>query len=145
MSRTLDIVTRARAGQRPVLLCEAIPFASFLGLEPLLDSDGALMFRLPFSEHLVGNPGVPALHGGTLSSLVETVAVMKAFWDGAVGQRYRAITLTVDFLRPAGLADVWARGTFLRVGRRVVAVEVRVWQGEERLVARGRAHLMVVG
>ena len=41
------------------------------------------------------------------------------------------------------LADTFAGGEFLRVGRRVVAVELRAWQPEDRLVASGRAHLMI--
>lgn len=143
MSATAAIVTRARAEQRPELLCQAIPFASFLGLEPGLSDAGGLTFRLPYSEHLIGNPGVPALHGGTLSSLLETVAVMMTLWEVEPVPRTQVITMTTDYLRPALLEDVFAEGEFLRVGRRVVAVEVRVWQGERRLVASGRVHVMI--
>jgi uncharacterized protein (TIGR00369 family) len=145
MSRTAEIVTRARTAQRPELLCEAIPFASFLGLKPSLSDTGGLTFRLPYSEHLIGNPGVPALHGGTLSSLLETVAVMMTLWTVEPIPQARVITMTTDYLRPALLEDVFAAGDFLRIGRRVAAVEVRLWQGEKRLVASGRVHVMVGG
>ncbi len=143
MSRTAEIVTRARAAQRPELLCEAIPFAKFLGLEPSLSDTDGLTFCLPYSEHLIGNPGVPALHGGTLSSLLETVAVMMTLWTVEPIPQTRVITVTTDYLRPALLEDVFAAGKFLRVGRRFAAVEVRIWQGEQRLVARGRVHVMI--
>ena len=143
MSDHLALVEQARSTQQPSLLLQAIPYAQFLGIEVSADADGRLLTRMPFSEHLVGNPGVPALHGGTLGSLLETVAVLTALWELAPANHPRVITLTTDYLRPALLADTFARGDFLRVGRRVIAVELRAWQPDERLVASGRAHLMI--
>ena len=143
MSRHVEIVERARRAQEPSLLLEAVPYAQFLGIEVSVGPDGHLKTRMPFSEHLVGNPGVPALHGGTLSSLLQTVAVMTTLWELAPANHPHTITLTTDYLRPALLGDTFARGDFLRVGRRVVAVELRAWQQADRLVASGRAHLMI--
>ena len=143
MNQIVEMVERARAAQQPDLLCGAIPFAQFLGLEMSVDADGGLLAHMPFSEHLIGNPHVPALHGGTLGSLLETVAVMMALWKITPITRPRIINLTTDFLRPARREATFASGEFLRVGRRVVTVDLRAWQGEQRLVASGRAHLMV--
>lgn len=143
MSRHVALVERARTTQQPALLLEAVPYAQFLGIEVTLGADGQLQTRLPFSEHLVGNPGVPALHGGTMSSLLQTVAVMTTLWELSPSNHPRTITLTTDYLRPALLVDTFARAEFIRAGRRVVAVELRAWQQSDRLVASGRAHLMI--
>jgi hypothetical protein len=40
-----------------------IPYAGFLGVRAELKGD-ELTLILPYSEHLVGNPLLPALHGG---------------------------------------------------------------------------------
>jgi uncharacterized protein (TIGR00369 family) len=143
MSRIAAIAAAARDTQQPALLLEAVPFAAVLGLRVSVRPDGGLLVTMPFSPHLVGNPGVPALHGGTLGSLLETVAVLMVLWEVDPTPSTRVITLTTDYLRPALLEDTFATGEFLRVGRRVVAVEVRVWQGEDRLVASGRAHIQI--
>ena len=64
MSRFVSLVERARAEQQPSLLCDAVPYARFLGLTLSITDAGGLRARMPYAEHLVGNPGVPALHGG---------------------------------------------------------------------------------
>lgn len=143
MSRHVALVERARSTQQPALLLAAIPYAQFMGIEVSLGGDGHLKTRLPFSEHLVGNPGVPALHGGTMSSLLEIVAVMSTLWELSPVNHPRTVTLTTDYLRPALLEDTFARAEFIRAGRRVVVVEVRAWQQADRLVASGRVHLMI--
>ena len=122
-----------------------MPYARFLGLTLSITDAGGLRARMPYAEHLVGNPGVPALHGGTLGSVMELLAQLMVLWEVTPIVRPRTITLTSDFLRPALLEDTFAEGEFLRVGRRVASVQLRVWQGEDRLVASGRAHLMIGG
>jgi len=143
MSSHLARIEQARSRQQPSLLLDAVPYARFLGLEMSVDAEGHLQTRMPFSEHLVGNPGVPALHGGTMSSLLETVAVMTTLWELSPSNHPRTITLTTDYLRPALLEDTFARAEFIRAGRRVIAVELRAWQRADRLVASGRAHLLI--
>ncbi len=41
----------------------AIPYARFLGVRAELHGD-EMTAVLPFSEHLIGNPTLPALHAG---------------------------------------------------------------------------------
>ena len=143
MRDLVELVERARQTQQPALLCEAIPFAQFLGLQLSVRADGSLLATMPFAEHLIGNPGVPALHGGTIGSLLDTTALMATLWEVDPIVRPRTITMTTDYLRPAQLVDTFAAAEFQRVGRRVVTISLRAWQGEDRLVSSGRAHLLI--
>ena len=77
------------------------PFIAHLGIRLEEDRAGRARLTMPFSDALptMGN----VVHGGAISSLVDTAAAT-AVWAGAdVPERPRASTvgLTVDFLSPA--------------------------------------------
>jgi uncharacterized protein (TIGR00369 family) len=145
MSALIELVERARAAGDPALLCEAVPYARFLGATAAIE-EGELVLRAPFAEHLVGNAAVPALHGGAVGSLMETAAILETLWRRDPIVRPRTINLTVDYLRPAGLEDVVVTVEVLRSGRRVSTVLARAWQGApRRLVSVAKVHLMLSG
>jgi len=135
---------RAREAGDPNVMCEAVPYAKFLGFTAALDSSGeveTVAVTMPYIERLGGNMSVPALHGGTLGSLMETAAVLTGFWL-ADGVRPRIINITVDYLRPAFLEDTVATCKVLRRGRRIITVQTYANQGET-LVAAAKVHLMI--
>src|SRR6266576_2229114 len=80
---------------------ESSPFVAHLGIGiDLMEPDRAVL-SLPFADSLPTMGDV--VHGGAISSLVDTAAAAAA-WSGAeVPERPRASTvgITVDFLRPA--------------------------------------------
>ena len=51
-----------------------IPYNRFMGITAAL-VDGEVTGRMKYSDHLVGNASVPALHGGTLGALMESTAI----------------------------------------------------------------------
>ncbi|MDZ4109814.1 MAG: hypothetical protein U1E18_09485, partial [Brevundimonas sp.] len=55
-------------------LLNRLPYARFLGLESEQDGD-VLTVTMPFAERLIGNPMLPALHGGATAALLELTAV----------------------------------------------------------------------
>jgi uncharacterized protein (TIGR00369 family) len=98
-----------------------------------------------YSDHLVGNASVPALHGGTLGALMESTAIFKLLWHGETTAVPKTINITVEYLRSARAADVVARAEFTRRGRRVANVRVFAWQDDpERPVAVATAHFLLV-
>jgi|ERR671931_1024091 uncharacterized protein (TIGR00369 family) len=92
---------------------ENSPFVAHLGIRiELMEPDRAVL-EMPFTDALPTMGDV--VHGGAISSLVDTSAAAAA-WSGAnVPERPRASTvgITVDFLRPA-------RGQGVRADARVV-------------------------
>lgn len=56
------------------MLADAIPYAKFLGLTAQLEGD-ELVTTMKYGDHLIGNPTLPALHGGTLGALLESAAI----------------------------------------------------------------------
>jgi uncharacterized protein (TIGR00369 family) len=134
-------VREAREAEDPARLLEHIPYMGFLGLEVRL-VDGAPQVTLPFSEHLVGDSGLPALHGGTLGALLESVAIFGVMW--AADTLPRTIGLTVDYLRTGHPKDTHARSEIVKLGRRVANVRCLAWQDDlERPIAQAHLHLLV--
>jgi len=99
---------------------------------------------MPRSEHLVGNPVLPALHGGTVGALLESTAITELLWQKDSEAVPKTITLTVDYLRSARLADTFARATITKHGRRVANVQVRAYQdSEDKPIATANAHFLL--
>lgn len=112
-------------------LIEAVPYARFLGLRLDLAGD-ELTAVLPFSRQLIGNPALPAIHGGVLGALMEITALAQiAAARSAAGQGAafpKPIDVTVEYLRSGRPVDTFARAAIKRMGRRIANVHVEAWQ-----------------
>ena len=125
-------------------LIAAIPYASFLGLAGARVG-GELIVTMRYGPDLIGNPALPALHGGTLGALMESAAIFELLLASESVVLPKTITITVDYLRPAATVDTHARGVIVRHGRRVANVRVEAWQDDRaRPVASANAHFLVM-
>ena len=139
----LDQILAARKAQDLQAFASLIPYARFLGMQFERDDEG-LLAKMDFSEHLIGNPAVPAIHGGAVGSLLETAAVLETLWAWEVTTVPKTINLTIDYLRPARPETTWARARVGKRGRRVMNLHVEAWQGNrEKLTATALVHLLV--
>ena len=126
-------------------LADCVPYNGHLGVR--FDRMGdELTARLPFRDGLVGNPLLPALHGGVTGSFLEITGMMQLAWDRvidltaqggaaaeAIGQgRFppfpKTIDITIDYLRSGRPRETFARATVQKAGRRVAHVHVEAWQ-----------------
>jgi uncharacterized protein (TIGR00369 family) len=125
-------------------LIELIPYVKWLGLSGHVD-DGELIVTMTFGPHLIGNPALPALHGGTLGALLESTAIFELLYRAESIVLPKTITITVDYLRSAATVDTYARGRITRHGRRVANVTVEAWQEDRaRPIATAVAHFLVM-
>jgi len=124
-------------------LAETMPYASFMGIAPE-NSTGELLTRMRFSQRLIGNPVLPALHGGTIGALLESAAIFQVLWEIDTASIPKIITITVDFLRSGRPVDTLARAVVTKQGRRVVNVAVEAWQEDRsRPIASANAHFLI--
>jgi acyl-coenzyme A thioesterase PaaI-like protein len=124
-------------------LADAIPYASWLGISADR-STGELLGKLSYSDKLVGNPLLPALHGGTVAALLESTAIFQVMMEAETLILPKTINFTVAYLRSAKPVDTFAKGLITKHGRRVVAVYVQAWQDDRsRPVASAHVHLLV--
>lgn len=145
MSGLFELIERARASRDWSALVRAVPYFGFLGVT-VEERAGELLGRMRFSEHLVGNPSLPALHGGTLGALLEAVAQLELIFRAETGTLPKTITVTLDYLRSGRALDTWARARIVRRGRRVATVHSVAWQEDEsKPIASATVHLLILG
>ena len=139
----IALVVAARRSGEISQLVEVVPYASFLGIQ-VVRVDGELIGHLRFAEHLIGNPLLPALHGGVIGALLESTAIFQLMWETEAIVLPKTITLTVDYLRSGRPVDTFARGILTRQGRRVANVRVEAWQEDRsRPIAVASAHFLI--
>lgn len=140
----VDKLAEAKATGDHGKLIEAVPYAKLLGLTAAVVDD-ELITTMRYAPHLVGNPTLPALHGGTLGALLESAAVHELLWRAETVVLPKTITLTIDYLRSAAPVDTHARCFVTRQGRRVTNVRMEAWQTERsQLVATAHAIFLVM-
>ncbi len=124
----LERLAEAKRTNRLGAMIGAIPYASLLGLEAAIVESGELVTTMRFSQPLIGNAQLPAIHGGAIGALLESAAVFELLWRAEATVLPKTITLTVDYLRSAGPHDVHATSVISRHGRRIANVRIEAWQ-----------------
>lgn len=118
-----------------------VPYANYLGIRLAADGD-APVFRLPFQPKLIGNPQLPALHGGVVAGFAETAATLHLIRAVGGAKFPKCIDFSIDYLRSGRPEDTYASCEIVRLGGRVALVHVRCWQGkgpsQPITVARGQ-------
>lgn len=117
---------------------------------------------LKYDWSLIGNPMIPALHGGVVAALLEITATTQLGWGrvwsefeaggaraaaidgGRLPQYPKTIDITVDFLRSGRPRDAYARAYVQKLGRRVANVRVEAWQdARNRPIAAAHGHFLM--
>ncbi len=142
-------------------LVHGVPYIQFLGIEFERRGD-ELTAILPFDDKLIGNPMLPAIHGGVTAGFLETTAVIglawSVLWDdvesgridmdeltsGKLPRLPKTIDFTVDYLRSGLPRDAYARARVNRSGRRYASVHVEAWQDQRSvLFAQATGHFLM--
>jgi len=137
-------------------LVKRVPYINFLGIH--FDRRGdELTGVMPFDEKLIGNPMLPALHGGATAAFLEVTSIVELSWamlwedieHGDIDpDNYprlpKTIDFTVDYLRSGLPRDAYARARVNRSGRRYASVHVEAWQdNRSRLFAQATGHFLM--
>ncbi|MFY0536666.1 PaaI family thioesterase [Nannocystis pusilla] len=141
------MLAEARAANDPSRLAAVVPYAQTMGISLLLAPEGPhageLLGVMRFGEHLIGNPVLPALHGGPVRA-ARVDGDLPAAVESELTATPRTIGLTVEYLRSGRPVDTFARGMPTRQGRRVTNVRVEAWQDDRsRPIAVASAHFLV--
>jgi acyl-coenzyme A thioesterase PaaI-like protein len=116
------------------------PFARCLGIR--IGADGTLV--MPFSPKIIGNPLLPAIHGGMTGAFLEAAAVVGVTRELGVSAPPKPIGLTINYLRSGRAHDSHAMVSIVKQGRRIVAFEAQAWQDDPaRPIASAFGHFML--
>lgn len=138
-----------------------VPWISFMGIRFQRMGD-ELTAILPYDDKLIGNPALPALHGGATAAFLEVTAIIQLSWamlwprieDGSLDlseadtlrdlRLPKTIDMTVDYLRTGLPRDSYARARVTRSGRRYASVQVEGWQdNRDRPYAQATGHFLM--
>lgn len=148
-------VVKQRRDAALTALVDGVPYFKFMGMS--FDRRGdELTGLLAFDDSLIGNPLLPALHGGVTAAFLEATAVITLSWaymwedieageiapeDWSTLPRLpKTVDFTVDYLRSGLPRDSYARARITRSGRRYASVHVEGWQDN-----RARPHAQATG
>ena len=122
-----------------------IPYARYLGIRAERDeATGGRIYRMPFRDELVGNARLPALHGGTVASLLELSMQIEVLISETQPRLPYPIDFSIDYWSSAGAQDCLCRCRLIRSGRRIAQVQSECWQDDvERPVAFARADFLL--
>ncbi len=137
-------------------LVEGVPYIQFMGIS--FDRRGdELTGVMRFDDKLIGNPLLPALHGGATAAFLEVTATITLSWeylwdaiergelqDFDLPRLPKTVGFTVDYLRSGLPRDAYARARVVRSGRRYASVHVEGWQdNRDRLFAQATGHFVM--
>src|SRR3954451_9211058 len=116
------------------------PFARCIGIRD--GADGTMV--MPFSTKIIGNPMLPAIHGGMTGAFLETTAIVGVTRELGAPALPKPIGLTINYLRSGRALDSYARVSIVKQGRRVVAFEAQAWQDDPaKPIASAFGHFML--
>ena len=154
-------VIKNRRDKALAAMVGGVPYIRFMGVH--FDRRGdELTAVMSYDEKLIGNPMLPAIHGGATASFLEVTAIVnlgfQMLWDdiesGALDAESltpetlprmpKTIDFTVDYLRSGLPRDAYARARVNRSGRRYASVHVEAWQDNHaRPFAQATGHFLM--
>lgn len=146
----LQTYHQARSQGDAQLLIDALPYARFLGMRARQE-DGDLIFHLPPHPSNIGNPTLPALHGGAVAGFMEMAAVVYLLMaidheklEGGEPRVPKLVDFSVDYVRATRFEDSYAACEVVRQGRKLTNVAIKVWQQDRNTpTATARSHYLV--
>lgn len=152
-------VVKERRDRALAALVDGVPYIQFMGIQFERRGD-ELTGILPFKDDLIGNPILPAIHGGATAAFLEVTAIITLSWSmiwndlesGALPDLTtetlprlpKTIDFSVDYLRSGLPRDAYARARINRSGRRYASVHVEGWQdNRDRMFAQGTGHFLM--
>ncbi|MAD46874.1 MAG: thioesterase [Oceanospirillaceae bacterium] len=120
-----------------------IPYARLIGLQ-LQRFGKDVLFCLPKNEDNIGNPILPAIHGGVIGGFMELSASLQLMMNMDTAAIPKMIDFSLDYLRAGRHQDTFAECQVWRQGSRVANVAITAWQTERiSPIATARAHFLL--
>lgn len=107
------------------------PHFDELDLELVENAPGRAVMRLPYRETLVGNPETAVLHGGAVTTLIDSACGFVAMTALPEPGPVATLDLRIDYLRPARAGrDLLVRADCYRLTRQVAFTRAEAYHDD---------------
>jgi uncharacterized protein (TIGR00369 family) len=141
----MDAATAEKNLGRMAKVIEMTPFMKHLGMEFIEGSEGYARLKLRYQDE--NSTMGQALHGGAIASLIDTTGAMAAWTTAEIATpKYFGSTVgvNVNYLSGAIGEDIFAEGRILKRGKEIIYSDVKVTNGEGKLLAQGTVVYRIV-
>ncbi len=131
--------------ERMATVIARTPYMKHLGMEFVEAREGWARLKMRYQDE--NSTAAKALHGGAISSLLDTTGAMAAWTTAEIATpRYFGSTvgINVNYLSGAIGEDIFAEGTVLKRGKEIIYSDVRVTNAEGKLLAQGTVVYRIV-
>jgi uncharacterized protein (TIGR00369 family) len=124
------------------LFKERAPIARFFGMQLSYNEEGGAVVELPYNPNL--DHALGGVHGGVYATMLDT-----AGWFTVAATTPRSCWVatsefTVHLLQPVQRTSLRSVGRLVKIGKRQVVAEMRLEDGEGRLVGHGVGTFIVL-
>jgi len=117
-----------------------------LGLQAIDAAEEYLVMELPYSDKIIGNPDTGVIHGGAITTLMDTASgsVMICALDDF--ELCPTLDLRVDYMRPAQpRKPVFARAETYKITRNIIFTRCEAYQEGGETIANCVGTFMRIG
>lgn len=108
-----------------------VPHARALNLEMVEAGDGIGVLKVPYDDALIGNPVTRVIHGGVITSLIDSACGMAIFTALPRMEPIATLDLRIDYMKPAVPGqDLYARSECYKLTRRVAFCRATAYQSD---------------
>ncbi|WP_111495906.1 PaaI family thioesterase [Marinobacter bohaiensis] len=126
---------------------ETLAQARELGVSVEEARDNHLVLKLPYSDRIIGNPDTRIIHGGAITTLMDTTSGSVVLCALDEFELCPTLDLRVDYMRPAVPDEpVYARAEAYRVTRNIIFTRCEAYQAHDnQTIANCVATFMRIG
>jgi|TARA_B110000879_G_scaffold28173_1_gene38403 uncharacterized protein (TIGR00369 family) len=138
-----ESIAAARQENSPQTVMEMIPYAAFIGAQARIEND-QLLYWLDKKPSNIGNPSLPAIHGGVIGGFLELAAAIEIIYTLDIAAVPKVVDFSLDYLRAGRYKTIYAKCQVLRQGKKLINVTASAWQDDENTpIATARCHFLI--
>jgi uncharacterized protein (TIGR00369 family) len=106
-------------------MSELPPHAKAIGMELVNADNHKCLVKVPYAEHLVGDPDTGVIHGGVITATLDNASgwAVRCHKDWAEGVSMATLDIRIDYMKPATPhEDLFVEAECYRIGRSVAFV-----------------------
>ena len=117
-----------------------------LGLTAREAGEGYLVMELPYSDKIIGNPDTGVIHGGAITTLMDTTSGSVMICALEEFELCPTLDLRVDYMRPAEPhKPVFARAETYKITKNIIFTRCEAYQEGGETIANCVATFMRIG